>query len=200
MMGAAGLGANSIPNDNVRGIKVSDGQGLRSVCFPHHQNKRWSFLSSTQMCIFFCSCIGDSLGRSGSASLRFTKAPHSLSCSSNGSAEFHILSAACLLSIEQILRMCMPYASFSTSPWSRCLSRLDACPQGRKAHEGWHAGGCSCFPSGIDSRCSWRVPFVAVTSCLESNNCHENTRHPDTSSCAWTPCEAGQPLHVASCA
>ena len=72
MMGAAGLGANSIPNDNVRGIKVSDGQGLRSVCFPHHQNKRWSFLSSTQMCIFFCSCIGDSLGRSGSASLRFT--------------------------------------------------------------------------------------------------------------------------------
>ena len=168
--------------------------------FPHHQNKRWSSLSSTQMCIFFCSCIGDSLGRSGSASLRFTKAPHSLSCSSNGSAEFHILSAACLLSIEQILRMCMPYASFSTSPWSRCLSRLDACPQGRKAHEGWHAGGCSCFPSGIDSRCSWRVPFVAVTSCLESNNCHENTRHPDTSSCAWTPCEAGQPLHVASCA
>ena len=72
MMGAAGLGANSIPNDNVRGIKVSDGQGLRSVWFPHHQNRRWSSLSSTQMCIFFCSCIGDSLGRSGSASLRFT--------------------------------------------------------------------------------------------------------------------------------
>ena len=87
---------------------------------------------------------------------------------------------------DEILRMCMPYASFSTSPWSRCLSRLDACPQGRKAHEGWHAGGCSCFPSGIDSRCSWRVPFVAVTSCLESNNCHENTRHPDTSSCAFS--------------